>query len=178
MESRGSESEVLFYSTDYYDIVVQEAETHCLRYSASNSSSGARSLTRQRHFSKLNPILVPKSCAKKNGIIRGRRQTSSRCDQRVMSLSRLQGAVAKSLEGRAVRACRLRELGCAEDLLHAILLLVKGVVYLGHVLDADAVGDHLQGVDLAFLDHLEKLLPVEVDGCLSVADKTNTALHQ
>jgi len=95
-----------------------------------------------------------------------------------MSLHRLQRTGAESLEGRAASTCGLRELGRAEDLLHAIILLVKGVVDLGHVLDADTVGDHLQGVDLAFLDHLEKLLPVEVDGCLSVANKADTALHQ
>lgn len=86
--------------------------------------------------------------------------------------------VGESLERRAARACGLRELGLAEDLLHAIVLLVEGVVNLGHILDADTVGDHLQGVNLALLDHLEKLLPVEVDGCLSVTDKTDTALHQ
>jgi len=95
-----------------------------------------------------------------------------------MSLHRLQRAGAESPKGRAAGTCGLRELGRAEDLLNAIILLVKGVVDLGHVLDADTVGDHLQGVDLAFLDHLEKLLPVEVDGCLSVTDEADTTLHQ
>jgi hypothetical protein len=115
--------------------------------------------------------------ANKNGIIRGRHQTSSRCGESVISLCR-QWVVGKSLESRAAGACGLRELGLAVDLLHAIILLVECIVDLGHVLDADTVGDHLHGVDLALLDHFEKLLPVEVDGCLSVADKADTALHQ
>jgi hypothetical protein len=94
-----------------------------------------------------------------------------------MSLCR-QWVVGKSLESRAARACGLRELGLAVDLLHAIILLIEGVVDLGHILDADTVSNHLQGVDLALLDHLEELLPVEMDGCLSVTDEADTALHQ
>jgi hypothetical protein len=86
--------------------------------------------------------------------------------------------LSESLEGRAAGARRSRELGLAEDLLHAVLLLVEAVVDLGHILHGDTMGDHLQGVDLAFLDHLQEFLPVEVDGCLSVTDKADTALHQ
>lgn len=83
-----------------------------------------------------------------------------------------------SLEGRAAGARGLRELGLDVHLLHAILLLLKHVVDLGKILHGDTVGNHLQGVNLALLNHLEKLLPVEVDGSLSVADEANTALHQ
>lgn len=72
----------------------------------------------------------------------------------------------------------MRELGLNVDLLHAILLLIELVVDLVEVLHANTVSNHLQRVDLAFLDHLKKLLPVEVDRCLSVADQADTALHQ
>lgn len=97
---------------------------------------------------------------------------------KVVEASYLHIASRESLEGRAASACRCRKLGLDEDLLHAILLLVEHVVNLFEVLDVDTVGHHLQGIDLALLDHLQKLLPVEVDGCLSVADKADTTLHQ
>jgi hypothetical protein len=75
-----------------------------------------------------------------------------RCDVLAMRL--------KPLELGAALAWWEAELGLDKDLLHAILLLLECVVYIGQVLETDAVGDHLHGCDFLVLDHLAKLLPV------------------
>jgi hypothetical protein len=82
------------------------------------------------------------------------------------------------LERWAARTRRRGEASLAEDLLHAIILLVEIVVHLGHVLDADTVGNHLERVDLILLDLVEQVVPVHVHGSLAVADETDAALHQ
>lgn len=89
-----------------------------------------------------------------------------------------QGFFLVCRQSRAALASRLREAGLDVDLLHTVLLLVELVVDLVEILHADTVSDHLQRVNLAFLDVLEQLLPVEVDGCLSVANQADTTLHQ
>lgn len=85
---------------------------------------------------------------------------------------------SKPLERRALLRRRETEPGLDKDLLHVVLLLVEGVVHLIEVLEANAVGNHLHRCDLLILDHLEERFPVEVDGCLAVANEADAALHE
>jgi len=45
VRNKGMESQVVFYFTDYYAIVVQEAETKGFRHSASSSNSACEALS-------------------------------------------------------------------------------------------------------------------------------------
>ena len=56
--------------------------------------------------------------------------------------------------------------------------LVEYVVNEVELLHQYTVAEHLQWIGLAVPDHLEELLPVEMDGCLAVAHEFNAALHQ
>lgn len=80
-------------------------------------------------------------------------------------------------QGWATSTWWCREFGLDKDLLHAILLLLELVVNLVEVLNTNSVGDHLERVDPAALDLLEKVLPVKLNWGLTVADEANTALH-
>jgi hypothetical protein len=82
------------------------------------------------------------------------------------------------LQLRAALARRRREASLDVDLLHAIVLLVEVVVHFGHVLDANTVCDHLEGINLALLNLIEQFVPVLVDGSLAVTDEADTAFHQ
>jgi hypothetical protein len=82
------------------------------------------------------------------------------------------------LEFRASLARREAVLRLDEHLLHAILLLVEGVVHSSQILETHAVRNHLHGCDLLVLDHLEEGLPVFVDGRLAVTDEADAALHE
>jgi hypothetical protein len=64
------------------------------------------------------------------------------------------------LEFRAAFACWEAVFGLDEHLLHAVLLLVKHMVHLVQVFEADTVGNHFHGSDLLVLNHLEERLPV------------------
>jgi len=79
---------------------------------------------------------------------------------------------------RAALAWRRAELGLHKHLLHAILFLLELVVNLVQVFDAHSVGHHLQRVNFARLNLLEKFVPVQMDWCLSVTDEANTTLHK
>lgn len=81
-------------------------------------------------------------------------------------------------ECRAAFARWCREFGLDVHLLHTVCLRLKLVVDLVELVDRDTVGDHLEGVDLALLNHHQQLLPVEVYGRLAVSDEANTALHK
>lgn len=65
-----------------------------------------------------------------------------------------------------------------EHLLHTIGLLVESVVALVDVLHLDTVGNHPQRINLALLDTRQQVLPVKMDRCLTIADETDTALHE
>jgi hypothetical protein len=82
------------------------------------------------------------------------------------------------LQLRAACTRRRRDASLDEDLLHAIILLIEVVVHLGHVLDADTVCDHLEGINLSLLNLVEQFVPVLVDGSLAVTDESDTAFHQ
>lgn len=69
-------------------------------------------------------------------------------------------------------------LGLNKDFLHGILLLVELVVHLVEILKTDTMREHLGRVQLAILNHLQKLLPIFDDRGLTVADEADTALHQ
>lgn len=84
----------------------------------------------------------------------------------------------ESCELWAASCRRRREFRLNEDLLHAILLLVKLVIGLVNLRDIDAMRDHLERVNLATVDHLAELIPVLVDGGLAVADEADATLHQ
>lgn len=75
-------------------------------------------------------------------------------------------------------ARRSGEPGLGEDLLHAVLAAVEDGVDLVEVLEADAVGDHLQGVEVTGLDHGQQVVPVLVHGGLAVADQADAAFHE
>lgn len=55
------------------------------------------------------------------------------------------------------------------DLLHAFHALVELHVHGIKFLQQHAMANHVQRLQLATLDHLEELLPVHVNGCLTVA---------
>lgn len=94
----------------------------------------------------------------------------------VHNIKRKETLVPRQL-GAALARWRAEPRG-GKHLLHAILLLLELVVDLVEVLERDAVADHLERVDLPVLDHLEERLPVEVHGCLAVADEADAALHE
>lgn len=79
---------------------------------------------------------------------------------------------------RGAGAGRCREARLHVHLLHAVCLFVERIIALVKILDVDTVCDHLERVNLALLDTGEQVLPVEVDGCLAIADKADTALHE
>ncbi|KAI6749977.1 hypothetical protein HG531_007242 [Fusarium graminearum] len=83
-----------------------------------------------------------------------------------------------SRESRRARVSGKRKLGLHKHLLHTILLLLKLVIHLVKILQPDAVRQHLSRIKLAPLDHLQKLIPVLVNGGLAIADEANSALHQ
>ena len=90
----------------------------------------------------------------------------------VINPSRLKGSkLGRPLSGR------IRELGLDKDLLHALHTLIVFRVNLVHLLHLDPVGDHVEGLELAGLDLLEQVFPVEMDGGLAVADEADAALH-
>lgn len=78
----------------------------------------------------------------------------------------------------AARSSRERELRLNEHLLHRFVLGLELVVDLVQVLQSDAVGDHLHGVQLAGLDHLEQVLPVLLYRSLAIANEAHATLHQ
>lgn len=65
-----------------------------------------------------------------------------------------------------------------KDLLHALVTSIKGLIDLRHILEAHAVRHHIEGVDLALLDELHEIFPVFLNGSLSIANETDTRLHQ
>jgi hypothetical protein len=83
-----------------------------------------------------------------------------------------------NLQLRAALTRRRREASLGEDLLHAIVLLVEVVIHLGHVLDADTVCNHLEGINLSLLNLVEQFVPVLVNGSLAVTDESDTTFHQ
>lgn len=73
---------------------------------------------------------------------------------------------------------RERMLRLNENLLEAVLMIIELVVNLVQILEANAVGNHLKGFQLALLDLLHQFVPVLVYGCLTVANQSNSSLHQ
>ena len=59
-----------------------------------------------------------------------------------------------------------------------LLSLLELVIDLVQILDPDTMGHHLQRIDLAALNALEEVFPVEVDGCLAIADEADSTLHE
>ena len=60
------------------------------------------------------------------------------------------------------------------DLLFLVLELVVDLV---EILHSYSVSNHLEWIDLALLNTLEKVLPVEMNWRLAVANESNSALH-
>lgn len=65
-----------------------------------------------------------------------------------------------------------------KHLLNTWLSLIKQSVDLLHVGNIEAMSDHIQGLDCAGLDKLEEMIPVLVDGRLTVTDQADAGLHE
>jgi len=83
------------------------------------------------------------------------------------------------LQRRTALTWRIAESCLHKRLLHilALAMLIEDIVDDIQLVDGHAVRDHIEGVELAVLDHLEELFPVFVYRRLTVADEADTALH-
>lgn len=88
----------------------------------------------------------------------------------MVQLFQIERAFLQYCQTRGSRGWRRGESGLHKDLLHALLSLVKQLVNFLHVLQAHPVRDHVQGVDFAFLDELQQMLPVLVHWRLAVTN--------
>lgn len=61
--------------------------------------------------------------------------------------------------------------------IHLLFPILELVVHLVEVFHSYAVSYHLQWIDLALLNALQEVFPVEVDGSLAVTDESNASLH-
>ena len=82
-----------------------------------------------------------------------------------------------ALDFRRSLCWRIRELGLHKDLLHMVIALIEHVIDDIQFFHEHTVSQHDVGVCLAFLNVLEKFLPVKVDGGLAVTDEADAALH-
>ena len=65
-----------------------------------------------------------------------------------------------------------------KHLLYALLSLVEQIVDFLHISHVEAMGDHVQWLDLVGLNEFEEMVPVFVDGRLTITDQADAGLHE
>lgn len=65
-----------------------------------------------------------------------------------------------------------------KHLLNTRLSLVEQTVDFLHISHVEAMGDHVQGLNFVGLNEFEEMIPVFVDGSLTITDQADAGLHE